>query len=269
MALFLGGLILGLASLLAVLLMEGGSVGAIIGPSAFVLAVLGPFGATLMGAGQQDVRNLPKALVIAMKGRTPDADAVITLLGRFADRARREGMLVLESELPEVEDHFLRTGLQLVVDGVDGDHVRGVLEAELDAMRERHHALIRFFHTMAGFAPIFGLMGTIVGIVGVMGKLEEPADLGHGIALALLGVLYGVLFGNLVYLPIANKLERLHNLETEARRLTLEGILAIREGMSARLLVERLEARLAPERRVGHQQRFGHAVAEATREEVA
>jgi chemotaxis protein MotA len=151
----------------------------------------------------------------------------------------------------------MRAGLQMVVDGVDGEQVRAVLEAEMASATERHHASAKFFHAMAGYAPIFGLMGTILGIIGVMGHLSEPSELGHGIALALLGVLYGVVFGNLIYLPIANKLDRLHELEMQVRELVLEGVLAVREGVSARLLIERLEARLAPSERVGHATRMG------------
>ncbi len=257
MGLFLGGLLAGLLALLGVVVLEGGSLGALFGPSALILAILGPLGATVMGSDAHDVKVFTKALLIAMKGKAPDPDEAITTFARLADKARKEGTLALEAELPSIEEPFMRAGLQMVVDGVDGDQVRMVLEAEMEAARERHHASAKFFHALAGYAPIFGLMGTILGIIGVMGHLSEPSELGHGIALALLGVLYGVVFGNLVYLPIANKLDRLEELEMHVRELVLEGVLAVREGVSARLLVERLEARLAPAARQGHAARMG------------
>lgn len=257
MGLFLGGLVAGLLALLGVVVLEGGSLGALFGPSALILAILGPLGATVMGSDTHDVKVFTKALLIAMKGKAPSADEAITTFGRLADKARKEGTLALEAELPSIEDPFMRAGLQMVVDGVDGEQVRAVLEAEMASATERHHASAKFFHAMAGYAPIFGLMGTILGIIGVMGHLSEPSELGHGIALALLGVLYGVVFGNLIYLPIANKLDRLHELEMQVRELVLEGVLAVREGVSARLLIERLEARLAPSDRVGHATRMG------------
>lgn len=257
MGLFLGGLVAGLAALLGVVILEGGSLGALFGPSALILAILGPLGATVMGSDTHDVKVFTRALLIAMKGQAPRADEAITTFGRLADKARKEGTLALEAELATIEDPFMRAGLQMVVDGVDGDQVRAVLEAEMASATERHHASAKFFHAMAGYAPIFGLMGTILGIIGVMGHLSEPSELGHGIALALLGVLYGVVFGNLIYLPIANRLDRLHELEMHVRELVLEGVLAVREGVSARLLIERLEARLAPSERVGHATRMG------------
>lgn len=251
MGLFLAGLVAGLAALLGVVILEGGSLGALFGPSALILAILGPLGATMMGSDARDMKVFTKALVIALKGQAPDADEAITTFGRLADKARKEGTLALEAELPSISDPFMRAGLQMVVDGVDGDQVRAVLEAEMASATERHHASSRSFHAMAGFAPIFGLMGTILGIIGVMGHLSDPSELGHGIALALLGVLYGVVFGNLIYLPIANKLDRLHELEMHVRELVLEGVLAVREGVSARLLIERLEARMSPSERRG------------------
>ena len=259
MGLFLGGLFMGLAALLSVIFLEGGSIGSLLVPSAILCAIMGPLGPSVMGIEKSDTKNIMKSLKIALGGKAPDPDEVVTLFGRFAERARKEGMLALEAELPTVTDHFMRTGLQLVVDGVDGDHVREVLEAELEAVRERHGSMIKFWGSMSGFAPIFGLMGTILGIIGVMGKLAEPEELGPGIAIALCGVFMGVLWGNLIYLPIANKLTRLHELEMEVRHLALEGVMAVREGMSARLLVERLEAYLSPQQRVGHQKRSGRA----------
>jgi chemotaxis protein MotA len=259
MALFFGGLFMGLMALLSVIFLEGGSIGSLLVPSAILCAILGPLGPSMMGIEKADMKNVPKTLKIALTGKAPDPDEVVTLFGRFAERARKEGMLALESELPSVTDHFMRTGLQLVVDGVDGDHVREVLEAELEAVRDRHGAMIKFWGSMSGFAPIFGLMGTILGIIGVMGKLASPEELGPGIAIALCGVFMGVLWGNLIYLPIANKLTRLHELEMEVRHLALEGVMAVREGMSARLLVERLEAYLSPQMRVGHQKRSGRS----------
>lgn len=250
-----GGIFLGFFALALAVVLEGGSFGGLIAPSPFLLVVVGCFGGTMIGYDMADVKRVPKAIKAAMGGKVPDASELITQFGRMAERARQEGTLALESELANCGDTFMKAGLQLVVDGVDGDHVKEVLETELVAVKERHHAMIKFFATMGGYAPTFGLMGTIIGLTSVLTNLSDPEQLGHGMSLGLLGTLYGVIFANLVFLPISARLERFHQMELEVRELTVEGILALREGVSARLLVERLEARLSPDQRVGHAQR--------------
>lgn len=267
-----GGFFLGLLALALATVLEGGSFGGLLSPAPFFLVVFGSFGGTMMGFDTADVKRIPKAVKVALGGKVPDANELITQFGRMAERARQEGTLALESELANCTDRFMKAGLQLVVDGVDGDHVKEVLETELVAVKERHHALIKFFATMGGFAPTFGLMGTIIGLTSVLTNLSDPEQLGHGMSLGLLGTLYGVVFANLFFLPLGARLERLHQLELEVRELTVEGILALREGVSARLLVERLEARLSPEHRVGHAQRKsggGKPAAAAAEREVA
>ncbi|MGH2734351.1 MAG: motility protein A, partial [Actinomycetota bacterium] len=188
-----------------------------------------------------------------------DPNDLVTQFAKFADMARREGTLALEGEIKKIEDPFLRTGLQLVVDGVDGDQVKEVMMTEIHALKDRHHAGINFFNGTGAFAPTFGLMGTIVGLVGVLADLSDPEKLGHGMALGLLGTLWGVFSANVFYLPLGSRLQRMHEAEVSVKLLTVEGVLAIREGVATRLLVERLEARLAPDMRVGHSQRAKEA----------
>ena len=139
----------------------------------------------------------------------------------------------------------------MVVDGVEGEIVRDVLEAEIASMETRHGQLIGMFRKLAEYAPVFGMIGTVIGLINILGNLSNPDALGSGMALALLTTLYGVFFANVFFSPLANKLERLHGMEVAARELALEGILVVREGASPRLLVERLEAYLEPELRVG------------------
>ena len=246
------GMVMALGALLMAAMLEKISFGALIAPSPMILVFVGSLGATFIAYKTKEWKKIPKVLGVAFKGKVPDPDELVTSFAHFADIARKEGMLALEGEIGRIEDPFLKTGLQLVIDGVDGEQVREVLEIEIDALTERHHSMSQFFLTMGGFAPTFGLMGTIVGLIGVLRELSDPTKLGKGMALGLLGTLWGVVAANLLFQPIGTKLNRLHEQEVAVRHLAVEGILGIREGMATRLLVERLEARLSPDMRKGH-----------------
>jgi chemotaxis protein MotA len=257
MAAVLVGLLMAIGALLSGAIFDHLSVMSLVAPAPLVLVFVGATGATLIAYKTTEWKNIPKYLGVALKGKVQDPDEIVTLFARFADLARKEGMLALESEVGKVEDPFLKTGLQLVIDGVDGEQVREVLEVEIEALTERHHAGSQFFLMLGGFAPTFGLMGTIVGLIGVLKNLSDPTKLGAGMALGLLGTLWGVVAANAFFMPLGTKLGRLHDEEVAVRRLAIEGVLGIREGMAARVLVERLEARLSPGMRKGHAGRSG------------
>jgi chemotaxis protein MotA len=255
--LLIAGFVAAIVGIVVATLIDGNSFGVLIGPSSLVLVLLGSIGATLMAQRMPDLKSGVRALACAFKGRAPDLDGTVTTLGQLADVARREGMLALETRLKDVEDPALRTGLQLMVDGLDADQLRDILSIDIAAVDERHQRNIGFFKSLGSYAPTFGMLGTVIGLVNMLQNLSDPSQLGIGMALALLTTLYGVAFANLVFLPIAARLTRLNEAELAARDLILDGILSIQSGMSPRLLVERLETYLPPEARVGHGARTG------------
>ncbi len=258
------GIILAIVSIVIATIMDGNSFGALIGPSSLVLVALGSFGATMAGYDIPDLKRFPKAMITSFTAKPADPSQIVTTLMKFAEIARREGVLALEAQIKEVEDPLLTSGLQLVVDGMDTDTVKAILDTELDAVDERHQTMIGFFKGLGSYAPTMGMIGTVVGLINMLQNLSDPSQLGLGMSVALLTTLYGVIFSNLLYLPIAAKLERLHNAEMAVRELVVEGVLAIQGGASPRMLVERLEARLEPELRIGHQARAkGATTAEA------
>ncbi len=249
------GLGLVLLSIIGSTIMDGNSFGPLIGPSSFVLVLFGTLGAVLSGYRMEDAKRFPKAAIIAYTGSPPDPDALVTTMMEFSEAARRDGLLALEAKMESLEDPFLRAGLTMVVDGVEGDEVRAVLETEIDAMEARHESMIGMFKKMVEMAPTLGMIGTVIGLINILGNLSDPNALGTGMALALLTTLYGVFFANVIFAPVTSKLEKLNAVEVAARELTVEGVLAIREGASPRNLVERLEARLGPDLRVGFKAR--------------
>lgn len=254
--LLVGGLLLTVAAIIGSMIIDGNSMSALLSPSALLLVLAGSIGASLMGTDLGDLKRVPGAMRVALKGKPADSEDSVASLLACAEVARREGVLALEQRLDGIEDDFVRDGLQLVVDGIDGTQIRERLEINLDALTERHGSAQQFFKSLGGFAPTIGMIGTVIGLVNMLQSLEDPAQLGLGMALALLTTLYGVLFANLLFVPFATKLERLHQLELRAREVCCEGILAVQAGASPRVLVERLEGFLPPERRLGYEERM-------------
>ena len=249
--LFLGGLVLALLGIIVSTIMDGNSFGPLIGPSSMVLVLAGALGAALMAYRKSELGALPKSVVKAVKGQGMEVQETITCLAQLAEVARRDGMLALEARLETLEDRFLRAGVQLLVDGAEEEVLRDTLEIEIAATDERHRNAIGFFTAVAGYAPTFGMVGTVIGLINMLGNLTDPSQLGKGMALALLTTLYGVMVANLAFQPIASRLERLNELELSTLDVALDGILTIRRGASPRGVIERLESYLPPSERIG------------------
>ncbi len=254
-----GGLFLALLSIVVSTVMDGNSMGALIGPSSLVLVLFGTIGVTLTGFEMADVSRVPKAAIKAYTGAPPNPGEAVTLLAGLSDTARKEGVLALEAKLEEIDDPFIKTGIQLIVDGVDGEQIQEVLEIDMASMAERHKGMVGFFEEAAAKAPSMGMIGTVVGLINMLTNLSDPEQLGIGMSLALLTTLYGVLFANFVFGPIAAKLKNLNQIELSARDMMVDGILTVQAGASPRMLVERLETYLAPADRVGYKTRLGEA----------
>lgn len=254
--LFLGGLLLTLIGIALSTLIDGNSLGVLLGPSSALLVLSGSVGAAVMAYRTSELSSLPASAMSAVRSTVPSIPRTITQLARLADVARRNGMLALEEKLEQVDDRFIELGVQLLVDGADEDVVRETLEIEIAATDERHRTAIAFFRSLGAYAPTFGMVGTVIGLINMLGNLTNPEMLGLGMAMALLTTLYGVLFANLLFNPLANRLDRLNELELAAMDVALDGILTIRRGASPRALIERLESYLPPTERIGATERL-------------
>lgn len=256
-----GGLGVALVSIVVSMVMDGNSPGALVGPSSLILVLFGTLGSTLMAYRKENLSVVGGSLKAAMKNDPPDLDEIVNTLGPLGDIARRDGMLALESHVEKIDDPFLQTGMQLIVDGQDNEQIREVLDIEIASVAQRHQVGIGFWQRMGANAPSLGMMGTVIGLINMLGNLSNPEQLGIGMSLALLTTLYGVMFANLLFVPIASRLENLSKAELSARDMALDGLLAIQAGASSRVLVERLESYLPAENRVGHKGRTGTAKA--------
>jgi len=243
------GLILGWGALIAALLMEGGSLKDLLNPSAFVLVVGGTLGATVTSVPLRHILGLPAVVRKAFFSAETDLPKIIDLMVDFARKARKDGILALENEVKNVDNKFLRTGVQLVVDGTPSEIVREILQTEIVSLQERHKIGEGIFATMGGFAPTLGIIGTVIGLIHMLSRLDEPGSMGPAIAAAFIATLYGVALANLVFLPFGAKLKARTTDEIIAYDLILEGVLSIQEGDNPRMVESKMTAFLPPKYR--------------------
>lgn len=185
--------------------------------------------------------KVPKHLKIAIMPTVYNPQIYITQIVEFAKEARMKGLLSLEDKLSETEDVFLKSSLMLVVDSVEPEKVHNLLEAELDHLDERHSNDRAFYDKGGAFAPGFGMIGTLIGLVNMLGDLSDVATLGPNMAVALLTTLYGSMLANLFFSPISNKLKTRHDEEYLCKVLICEGVEAIQSGENPKFIAEKLQ----------------------------
>jgi len=244
-----GGILLALGCVLGSSALEGTHLGDLIMPAALLLVFGGTLFATVIGLSMEELKSLPRVAKVALFDRKDDPVKLILNLVDFARMARREGLLILEKQVKTIQDPFLRKGIRLLVDGVDPEQVRGILETDLSLMVVRHKEGEKFFSNMAGFAPTLGVIGTVMGLVHMLGNLSDPGKMGPLIASAFIATLYGVMSANLVFLPVANKLKGKHGAEMVIKKLILEGVLSIQLGDNPKVTEEKLVSFLPPKER--------------------
>jgi chemotaxis protein MotA len=233
-----------LVAIFGSIILEGGSPMAIIIIPPLLLVFGGTLGAAIAGGIMRDVKALPKVMIKAATAKLTPPDEMVATLVHLAERARREGILALEDELANIDDPFLQRGIQMAVDGVDPEEVAELLTAEVDTKRSADRAGAKLFADMGGYAPTIGIIGTVLGLVHVLGNLSEPTKLGAEIASAFVATLWGVLSANVFWLPLSNRLRRVSDIECEHMELAIEGVLAIQAGSNPRMLAQKLQSLL-------------------------
>ena len=246
------GLIGGLAIVFVVMIVDGGSPAELFAqPQALLLTIGGALLATIISYPMKSLGLIPKWLMLAIMGKKEKESPIetIELLTKLADKARREGLLALEEESKKIPNEFLHKGVMMVVDGVDPSQVRAIMEIEIRHMEERHAQGINFFTATGGYGPTMGIIGTVMGLISVLQKLDDPGTLGESISAAFLATLWGILSANIIWLPIAGKLRYNSEEEVGFRRMLLEGILSLQAGENPRIIKEKLYAFLPPKER--------------------
>lgn len=245
----IGGIILAVVSLIVGFTLDGGSITALLNPAAFILVVGGTLGATMTTVGLKEFFSVGKYVKIALFQKKQQPLEMVETLIDLASVARREGILALEERLENTGDAFLHSALQLVVDGVDLELVREYLDTEVTYIEERHKGAARIFEAAGGFAPTMGIIGTVMGLVHVLGSLSDVTKLGPLIATAFTATLYGVASANVLWLPIGAKLKHRSEQEILLLEMVSEGVLSIQAGENPNILSQKLRAFLPPSQR--------------------
>jgi len=236
------GIVAAFGALIAMVYIEGSSITAILLPAPMILV----FGATIAvgiaGGTLKDFIIAIKAVPGAFRGKTHNPQEVIDRVVSLAEKARSQGLLSLEQDADDVNDPFLRSALQNIADGTDGDDLRILLEDEIETEARIGRTASKFFTSMGGYSPTIGIIGTVVALTHVLENLSSPSTLGPMIASAFVATLWGLLAANFLWLPIGDRLKRLSQLEIERMTLLMEGVLAVQAGSQPRLLGERLRA---------------------------
>ena len=235
-----GGVALGLGGIVGGLLLEGGSLSQVVQPTAAMIVFGGTAGAVLIQFPLPTVLQAVKRLAHVFREPKSNPRAMVQDLVRYANLARREGIVSLDDELGKITDPFLKKSLMLAVDGTEPQELRKMMELELDNQAEREEKIPLVFESAGGFSPTIGIIGAVLGLIQVMQHLDKIDEVGRGIAVAFVATIYGVGAANLILLPSAGKLRIRIREEQVLREMTLEGVVSILEGMNPRMLETRL-----------------------------
>jgi chemotaxis protein MotA len=242
----LAGIGLAFGAIFASMIMEGGNPASIMLIPPIVLVFGGTLGAAMAGGMLKDFLGIVGSFQRVLLGKAVASDALVDDIVKLAEKARREGLLALEDAMKDVENPFLKKGLQLAIDGTDSDELSTILEGEVDAKRKADKAAAKIFEGMGGYAPTIGIIGTVIGLVHVLENLSDPSKLGHLIAGAFVATLWGVMSANVMWLPMGNKLKRLSEIECAQMELVIAGIINIQAGANPRLVAQKLRSLLPP-----------------------
>lgn len=224
----------------------GGSLRAFWSISSLLITILGSFCALMVKYPLSYIKEIPQIIRNVFLQKKVDTQELVESFYNMSRKSRKEGLLVLEEEIAKFDDFFLKKGIQMVVDGVEPETIEKILNVEMQAMEDRHRKRWEIFETWGEYAPAFGMIGTLIGLIQMLSQMNNAETLASGMATALITTFYGALFANLVLLPIAGKLHLQSKEELENRELVLEGILAIQSGVNPRFVQERLKSYLPP-----------------------
>lgn len=242
------GLLAGFGLIALAIIIGGGMEGfaSFVDPPSLMITVGGSTAALFINYPMKTVFSTFSVIKKCFLSRLPATTDVIRQFKELATIVRKDGMLALEQELGKIEDDFMKRGLENVISGANEATIRQILETELSAIENRHTIGKQIVDSTGAAAPAFGMIGTLVGLVQMLQSLDDPSQIGGGMAVALLTTLYGAIIANVACVPLAGKLDNRHKEETLVRELMITGILGLAEGQSPRALEDSLAAYLAP-----------------------
>jgi chemotaxis protein MotA len=240
----IAGLLIGALAIFGGQLLEGGHLGSLVQPTALLIVVGGTLGAVLV---QSPFHLFRRGIQMAKWIWVPpvfEQRALVDQIMAWSQLSRREGLLSLENQIPLVSDLFTRKGLQLLVDGADPERIRELLDVEITTFEEEWRQSAKVWEAAGGYSPTMGILGAVMGLIHVMENLSDPTRLGAGIAVAFVATIYGVGLANLIYLPIAGKLKYYISRLVRSREMLVDGLIGIAVGDNPRIIESRLRGYL-------------------------
>lgn len=245
------GCIFGFAMCIFGIVFDGSSVdfskvGNFVDVPSIIITIGGSMTGLLAANTMSDFINGFKSFTLVFKAVNNDPSEIIANIINLSNIARKEGLLALEEAASGIEDEFLKKGIMLVVDGTDPELVRGILETDLICVEGRHKSVIGFWEKWAELGPAWGMIGTLIGLVNMLQKMDDASAIGPAMAVALLTTLYGSLIANWLCNPTASKLKVNNEGEMMMKEITIEGLLSIQAGENPRVIEEKLKSFLSP-----------------------
>ena len=255
------GLLLGIAFIIGGIVTSG-DIGSFWDLPSVIIVLGGTIASTLASFPMKNFLNTGKIIKKAFFYKETSPDEVIVEIIQLANIARKEGLLSLEEYAEKLDDEFLEKGIMLIVDGTDPDLVRNIMETELIFLEDRHSEGQSIFETMGTYAPAFGMIGTLIGLINMLKVLDDPNAIGPSMSVALVTTFYGSMLANVVFLPLAQKLKIRSNSEILVKELMVEGLLSIQAGENPRIIEEKLKTFIPPSMRKNYREQSEREVIE-------
>jgi len=215
-------------------------------PASIAITVGGSFAALLIAYPISEMKRVSKVIVQSFKESTSSSIEIINSFTNLSKKARKDGILSLEDEMEQITNKFSKKGIQMVVDGIDPETIKEIMELEIDEMERRHNDGINMLKAWAAYAPAFGMLGTLIGLIQMLANLSDSSAIAAGMGKALITTFYGALLANLILVPMAQNLTYKSTVEVNNREMMLEGIIAIQSGVNPRIVEEKLTSYLSP-----------------------
>ncbi len=243
------GTLLACGLIVSAILIGGGSFSSFIDVPSGMVVVGGAIAAALISFPMKKIFGAFKVGLVCVLNKPDNVSSIIDQIAMLADTARRDGLLALEGKMEEVDHPFIKMGVQMAVDGSPPDVIEDMLRTEIDSIATRHSEGKSVFDQLGRFAPAYGMIGTLMGLIMMLSNMEDPSSIGAGMAVALITTLYGAIVSNVLFLPFAEKLGFLNKQELVAKEIIVRGILAIQSGENPRVIRQKLNSFVAPKLR--------------------
>lgn len=226
------GIILGIVAVVLGMFLKGASLTALLNPAAFLIIFIGTLAAVCIAFPMNQLKRIPKLfkIIFSSNKKEMNYEEMLELFVHWTSESRKYGILSLEQQLDKVEDEFLMRGLKFVIDGVSAEDLEQILEAEIEAIEERHAKGAAIFSQAGTYAPTLGVLGAVIGLVAALGNLADMDKLGHAISSAFIATIFGIFSGYILWHPFANKLKQKSAQEIEKKRLMIECLLMLQAG---------------------------------------